>query len=322
MVTNGESSPAGSTVIIANPAARGGAAGKRLARVEGRLRAILGNASIVRTGKRGDAISLAREMAMKGATTILAMGGDGTANEIVNGIMSAGLPDGSVSFGILPSGTGGDFRRLLVNSEDLLGCAKALAEPASALIDVGSLAFTGSGGRPGKRYFLNIASFGVGGLVDRYVDRSRKLLGGGATFFLATLRATIAYRAARVRLHIDGEETGEYDITNVFICNGRYGGGGMLHSPHSRLSDGKFDIIVIRDAPLRRLLGLSRRLYTGEHLDSDLVDVFSGSHVEAQTLTGNDAYLDIDGEPLGTLPAEFTLHRKALRLLNPKPGIL
>lgn len=310
------------TTVIANPRAAAGRVEREWDAITTAIRRALGDLMIVRTQRGGHAEELAREAIASGATCILSLGGDGTHHEVMNGIVGAQPEPASVAMGVLPAGTGGDFRKLLVGSDDIPSAARALASAEPANIDVGWMEFQSRSGAARQRRFLNMVSFGVGGLVDEYVERAPKHLGGKFTFFAATLTAFITYRTAKVRLRIDGDEVGVWAINNVMICNGQYSGGGMHHAPGARLSDGLFDIVVYERGNRIKEVGTLRRVYSGTHLDDPNVAHFRGAEVVAELVGDRPALLDVDGEPLGLIPATFKVEPGVLRLLNPRSDVL
>jgi len=310
------------TIVIANPNAAGGRVGRRWNNIEKQLRAHLGAISFQKTQYPGHGVALAKEAISQGYHTLLSMGGDGTHNEIVNGMMETEPEPGVLTLGILPAGTGGDFRRLLKNGATIESAAKALPDADSKPIDVGLVRFKTSQGVAKEGYFLNISSFGVSGDVVSLVNSSRKLLGGKATFYLATLRALIGYQAPTVRLQLDEEFIGEYPVTNVLVCNGQFAGGGMHFAPTARLSDGLFDVVVIKSQTLLRTVSLSGKIYKGTHIHEEDVLTFRGSSLRADITAMQSSLLDVDGEQPGILPAEFIVCPKAINLLDGRPDVL
>ena len=310
------------TVAVVNPNAAGGRVGKQWEDLERELRIRLGSVQFVLTERAGHAIELARSAVESGATTILSMGGDGTHNEVVNGIMLAGPAPGTINLGLLPAGTGGDFRRMCNHNADALTAAAALPGAEGLPIDVGSLSFCADNGSETDRYFINIASFGIGGLVDRFANQSKKRLGGKATFYIATVKALMTYKPATVRLRIDDRDMGEHTITNILVCNGRYCGGGMKFAPDAKLGDGLFDVIILRHKSILSTIAMTGSIYTGKHIENPTVDVHQGARVTAETITDAAAYLDIDGEAPGVLPANFRIHHHAVNLLDVRPEVV
>ncbi len=309
------------TVVIANPAAQGGRVGRQRGRIEAVLRDAVGAVEIRWTTGPADAPRLAREAVEAGATRVLSLGGDGTHSAVLNGVMAAGPAPGAVTLGVLPAGTGGDFRRLLVHGETLERAAGALADAPSVPIDVGRLTWTRDDGAPAEGWFLNLASFGIGGLVDRLVNASGKRLGGRVSFALATARALAQYRPARVRLVLDGEVVEPGPITNVLVCNGRYGGGGMMFAPDALLDDGRFDVVVLRHVSLWHTATSASSVYSGAHVRDPSVSVHRAARVEAEVLGDDPAWLDLDGEAPGRAPLTATVVPGAVRLLDPAPAV-
>ncbi len=222
------------------------------------------------------------------------------------------------ALGVLHAGTGGDFRRVLAGGGEL-DAVLGQVDAAPTTIDVIRVDYQSEGGARAQRYCLNLCGAGLPGTVVRRVNRSRKRLGGRATFFLASLRAVLDFHAPMLGLTLDGEALGQFRVQSVFIGNGQWAGGGMHLAPRARLADGALDVIVLRNAPLTKTIPLSRRLYDGSYLDSDLVHCYRGQALEVTSRSRDPVYLDIDGESPGTLPASFTVVPRAVDLLALDP---
>ena len=233
------------TVLIVNPKSQNGALGRKWPHLNKKLRRELGSFEDCLTGAPGDATRLAREAIESGAQRVVAVGGDGTINEVVNGFFRDGaLIDRDAQFGIIPVGTGGDFRKTLKVPNDPIRAAVILAQGNTRRIDVGKLEYTTHEGDSGLRMFINIASCGISGLVDKYVNQSSRRLGSKLPFMIATVRATIGYDNKRVRIEFDGnaDDSTEMIVNLVAVANGRYFGGGMFVAPEAELDDGFFDV--------------------------------------------------------------------------------
>jgi YegS/Rv2252/BmrU family lipid kinase len=307
------------TTVIVNPHSQGGRLGERWPEVADVVARVFPFDEAITRGP-GDATILARAALRGGAERVVAIGGDGTINEVVNGFFDeSGQPVApEASFAVLPYGTGGDFRRTLGLPRGLAEAASAIAHGVRRRIDVGRLTFVAHDGAPAHRMFANIASFGVSGVVDRLVNASGKRLGGRLAFMLATARATWSYRNQRVQLTLDGEHRVEATINTVAVANGRYFGGGMMVAPNAELDDGMFDVIALGDFGLGDLLRSGRRIYRGTHLTMDKVTARRARVVEAEGIDPNALIeLDVDGEALGRLPARFELRHGALWLIAP-----
>ena len=309
-------------VVIANPAAAGGRVGRDKTQVTGLLERNLGAVRIAWTTGPQDAPRLAREAVEGGATVVCSLGGDGTHGAVVSGIMAASPAPGAVALGILPAGTGGDFRRILRHGDTLETAAAAMPTAASGPLDVGRISWTRESGGTDDGHFINIASFGIGGLVDRLVNESSKRLGGQATFYIATVRALLRYQPARLRLHLDDEVVETGPITNVCVCNSRYAGGGMMFAPDARIDDGLLDIVVMRHRSIAHVVGLSGAIYKGKHVDDATVSVHRSRTLRAELIGDDPAWMDIDGEAPGVAPCTAEALPGALRLLDVRPEVL
>ncbi|MEO6776778.1 MAG: diacylglycerol kinase family protein [Kofleriaceae bacterium] len=305
------------TVVIVNPKSQGGRLGKRWPELADLLQRQF-PFDDVHTESAGHATELVREALRGGAERIVAIGGDGTVNEVVNGFFDHGKAFAPhASFALIPFGTGGDFRRTLGIPVDTLEAAKLVAANHVRSIDVGRLDFVTATGAQAMRMFANIASFGVSGVVDRLVNESGKKL-GRLSFALATARAAWAYKNQRVQLIFDGDAQGrvEATINTVAVANGKYFGGAMMVAPNAELDDGQFDVIAMGDFGFADLLKSGRRLYQGTHLGMAKVTARRAKLVEAEPVDPNAIVeLDVDGEPLGRLPARFEVMPGALKVV-------
>ena len=306
------------TVVVVNPRSQGGKLGKRWKDLADTIgRAFPFEEAI--TQAPGDATRLTRDALRGGAERVVAIGGDGTINEVVNGFFDdAGKPIApEASFAVIPFGTGGDFRRTVQLPTELAEAAAVIAANHRRKIDVGRLEFTATGGGRAARMFANIASFGVSGVVDRLVNESEKKL-GRLTFAVATARATWSYKNQRVQLVFDGTDRVEATINTVAIANGRYFGGAMMVAPHAELDDGQFDVVAMGDFGFGDLLKSGRRLYKGTHLTMDKVTARRARVIDAEPIDPASVIeLDVDGENPGRLPARFELVPSALWLVVP-----
>ena len=308
------------TLVIANPMARHGFVGDNWPDLSARIVEQLGPVNLQLTKSRGDGLRIGKQAIADGARTIISFGGDGTHSEVVDGIMQSGL-NKEVALGVLHAGTGGDFRRMIPGAEELeSGCA-AIRDGQPVPIDIGWVQYVHDDGHREGRFFLNITSMGMGGLVDRFVAASESKSSGKAKYFKAVLRAQMKYKPAQIQLHIDGKDEGRHEISNICVCNGRWAGGGMMFAPEARVADGMFDVVLIRATSTLRGLPVMAGLYKGTHIRSPIVSTYRGRHIEVEILA-NTAWMDIDGEAPGVGPAEFRIHDQALRVIGIGPEFL
>lgn len=316
------------TVLVVNPKSQNGALGQQWHHLSSLIRRELAFEEVMTEGP-GDATRLTREALQRGAERVVAIGGDGTINEVANGFFEDGKPVAEgAALGVIPFGTGGDFRKTVHIPRDIPRAAAILARGRTQRIDVGLLKFMTREGSETTRIFANIASFGISGVVDRLVndawqspigELSSKKLGGRLSFMLATVRAGVTYKNQHVRLVFDDDTDNAVDslINTVAVANGRYFGGGMFIAPDAELDDGLFDVVAVGDLTLRDFLFNGYRLYNGTHLGMDKVSHRRVKKLHAEPVDNEIVELDVDGETPGILPATFTLLPHALDLVVP-----
>ena len=311
----------------------------------------LGDVDFEVTERRGHAIDLARRGALEGRTTIVAVGGDGTLNEVVNGVMqaraaaggagrpappaadvpsppAADTPAAGPRVGLIGLGTGGDFGRSLGIGRSLDDYLRALAEGQTRAIDLLRVGFRDDAGRACVRYVVNVASVGPGGLVDRYVERFPRLLGGRLSYGLAAAWALVECPRMRLRVRLTGlagarpGDSVERVLSTYLLglCNGAVFGGGMRLAPAAVPDDGLLDVVSI--APDSKWV-VARNLptvYRGRHLDVAGVELLRCRGLAVEPLDESAAEgltLDVDGEALGRLPLRAELLPGALSMLAP-----
>jgi diacylglycerol kinase (ATP) len=310
--------------VIANPSAASGATGKAWPGIASELRSHFGAFQVRFTKKRGDAMSLATEAAREGSKFIIACGGDGTISEVANGIIESGV---DAELGILPSGTGGDFRRTLEIPTRTRDAAEVLRTGKTELIDVGRVTFVSHKGEEMTRHFLGVASFGMSAeVVDRVKHggpdwlpkNTPRWLNGRVSFAVSMVQTALKTSAARVILQIDESRERRLTVTNLCVANARYFGGGMKIAPDAKLNDGKFDVVSIGDIGTVKILTNAPKLYAGSHLSMDNVDHLLAKKIVARPDSKERVVsLEIDGELPGRLPATFQIIPRALRLRVP-----
>lgn len=296
--------------LIANPAAGGGRVGREWETIRDTLRSVFPDLQLVRTTATGHATELAvRAIDDEQHTELLSLGGDGTHSEVAAGIAASKAAPGTIAFGALHGGTGGDFSRLLGRGE-LLDQALRLRDGPRAAIDLGRVRWDG-----GERVFLNEVSFGMSAAVCANVNNSGKRLGGKATFLIQTLRTLATYRPQPVEITVDGETFTPGPIQTALFCNGRWAGGGMQFAPNALLDDAALDLTVIRDPSTLRALRSAPALYNGRLLDQPHVSGHRGAEFAIRSL-GEPLWIEADGEVLGHTPATIEVMPAALVLLG------
>jgi YegS/Rv2252/BmrU family lipid kinase len=311
--------------VIVNPRSAAGSTRGRWAETASDLRTHFGPFSVAFTKGPGDAVDIARRGAASGRRLILACGGDGTINEVANGILNSG---GDAELGVIPSGTGGDFRRSIGIPTSIRDAARLLRDGRTELIDVGRASFTGFSGEPEQRYFVNVASFGLAAAILKRVKGSSSLswmplgqIRGRASFALSTLQEVVGIDAASVRVKIDDRNESSLRTVNFCIANARYFGGGMKIAPDARLNDGMLDVINIGDMGTNRILSKAHTLYRGTHTGLPEVKSVLAKRIEASSADPDiEIRIETDGELPGKLPAVFEVVPAALRIRVPSAG--
>ena len=300
--------------IVVNPNSANGQTGRGWEKLEAQAREVFGELVVGRTTGPMHAAELTRAALERGHRLILAVGGDGTLNEVVNGFFredgSKVAPDAAV--GILPRGTGGDFRRMAQVPLEWSRAVKHVHAASLRPIDVGRVRFRAHDGREAVRYFINVASFGISGEVDAAVNRASKWLGGPLSFKLGSLKALLGWKDRRVRLSADGGPTEELSISVVALGNGQYFGAGMRVAPGAQLNDGAFQATIWQRFGLQTFLFRQRGIYSGDHVKWE-----NSRSFPVKTLTAESderVLLDLDGEQPGTLPATFEMLPGAILL--------
>jgi YegS/Rv2252/BmrU family lipid kinase len=305
------------TLVVVNPASAGGRTGRRWPEVERELAGAGLDFQVAFTGGPGDATRIARKAVQEGRALVVAAGGDGTISETAAGFFAGGDPiGGATRFGVLPTGTGGDFRRTFGIPIETAAAARVLAAGHTRRIDAGRVNYVDHGGHPELGYFVNIADAGIGGEVVHRVNTGPKRLPGPVTFYLASVRSLLAYRNRSMTVTVDGLRR-EVVAQQVVVANCQFFGGGMRMAPMADPADGLLDIIVIGDVnALENARGLGK-IRKGTHLDghNPKFHLYRGHKVHVES--AEPTRLDVDGEQPGFLPATFEVIPGALELVVP-----
>ena len=313
-------------LVIVNPKSAGGATNERWAGVASDFRAHFGAFQVAFTKKQGDGIALAKRGAEAGRRFIIACGGDGTINEVANGILESGK---EVELGILPSGTGGDFRRTIGMPTDAREAAKQMRDGATKWIDAGRVTFLDHAGERVSRHFLNVSSFGLSASVIGRVKTSASLdwrpldvFRGRASFALSTLQEVLDLGYTTVRVKLDDGEEKLLNTINFCVANSRFFGGGMMIAPDARINDGFLDVVNIGDIRTAKIIFNAYKLYNGSHLDLSEVKHRHARRVEVAPANETQTiFIETDGELPGRLPAIFEIVPNALQVRVPKQEI-
>jgi len=301
--------------FVLNPAAGSGSAGRLWPAVTQTLRDRGVQYEYEVTQGALTATSFARQALRAGARTIVAVGGDGTINEVVNGFFLNDepiVPDASL--GIIPAGSSSDVARAL-GIPPGVAATQLLVDGRTLAVDLGRACFAGSAELP-VRYFLNNADVGIGGRVAAGGARFKRA-GGKAAFALSSVAAVLDPRPWRGTLALDDQDPMEVDAVTVVIALGPYTGGGMHIAPGARMEDGLFDVVTIDAMEPRDLLVNLPRIYTGTHLSHPAVHRAQARSV--RVVAEGDPLVELDGEIAGAGTVEFRILPGAMPIHVGKP---
>lgn len=305
------------TKLIVNPRAGTDSAPDRLVTINSRLRERFGSLDIVITAGEGDARGEGRRAAEEACDLLFIAGGDGTINEVVNGV--AGVAHGleRVTFGILPLGTGNDFASALGIPGDVDDALDLLLNGSRLAVDVGVL---------NDQYFVNVSAGGFIAEVSDAVNPQMKTVAGKLAYLLGGVQVLLDYEPLHARLEIpgggDARASGgrpspfpaEADLAAFAVCNSRLVGGGRLIAPDALVDDGRLDVCLIRAMATLEFVALLRRVSEGEHVEDERVTYFQTPALDL--VFDRAAKVNIDGQVLETDRCAYRILPRAARFLG------
>ncbi len=304
-------------LLVVNPMSAGGRTGRQWPAIADKLKGLGLEFDAEMTSRPLEAGEIARRGLEQGRDVIAAVGGDGTISETAAGFFENGEPvPTAAAFGVLPTGTGGDFRRTFNIPPDPLLAARFLISGRRRRIDAGRITFHAHAGLRELRTFVNIADAGIGGDVVDRVNRAPKFLPGSLTFLAASAQTLLTYKNRPMRVEIDGEGA-EMVVQQVVVANAQYFGGGMRMAPLADPCDGLLDVIVVGDVNLLENARGLAKIRTGTHLEAGNAKWSLHRARRVEVSSPAPIRVDVDGEQPGYLPAVFEVVPGALDLLVP-----
>jgi YegS/Rv2252/BmrU family lipid kinase len=314
-------------VAIVNPRSNLGATGLRLDALRRELDARLSGASyaLMSTERPGHARELAQQAIRDGATYLIACGGDGTISEVVEGMMQSGASE-RVALSALSRGTGGDFMRSLEayaktarpsHLPRARGAARSDAAGAAVnelRLDLARAEFTQKDGARTTRHVLNVASMGMSAEAVRWIDSQGRLgKRHRLSYLLSAFVGLLRYQVAELEVRVDGARLYRGPVQTAAVANGAFFGGGMPVAPDARLDDGLLDVVCIEPAGALSLLPFFFMTFLrGKHIGHPLTH--SARAHEVSLSSDREVWLEIDGEPVGTLPVRIEVLPARLRV--------
>jgi len=261
----------------------------------------------------GHAAQLAAQAIQAGATIIISIGGDGTLNEVINGIINGcsqqNLDTRNIVLGVLSTGSGNDFVKSLPHKHTIKSLFDAIKKGNKQLIDVGAATFSTREGEPTQRYFINIADIGIGGVIAEKLSRYKRWLGAHFTYQRAILSTFLSYSPQWLSVSTDTEEVA-IPMMSLVVSNGKYFGSGLGIAPAARLNDGRLEVVMLKNITVVdyvRYLPTIRKCRPVQHPQ---VSYSSSECVRIDTQT--PLPIDMDGEFVGVTPVVFSVLKEAI----------
>ncbi len=300
--------------MILNPASAGGITGRRQSEITNQLSRHLGTSySLCVTREPSEACVSARSAIRDGCDLIIAVGGDGTVQEVVNGFFSHGhLVNPDCQLAIISSGTGRGLAQSLGLPRTLKEQLNVICNGHRCTLDVGRVTFAAENGETAERYFINECQVGIGAEVVKRVRSSQKRIGGLIAYGSIALLMAFRYRARCLAITLDNSVEVASSLIGAVIANGAYTGGGMNLAPGARLDDGFLDVVLIHEQSIIQRLGNFPKIYSGQHITSTKVAYYQARQI---TITSEEhVLLEADGELLGSVPCSVDVLPAAIQV--------
>lgn len=266
------------------------------------------------TSEHGNGIEITKKAINNGHERIIAVGGDGTVNEVINGLFTnEKLVNQNVKLAILGLGTGSDFIRTSKIKTDINAFIDLLKNNTPIKCDVGIVNHMDSKGNTKEHYFINASNIGIGADVVNCVNSRSKVLGSKLTYLTGTIQTIAKYKNFHASILLDNNIKIESNFCGIVICNGQYIGGGMHIAPEALIDDGLFDIIVIKDISKIRLFSRFPLIYKGKHINLPEIEVYRSSKISIET--NLPTLLETDGEIPGYLPGQYRILPQCLSIM-------
>ena len=291
------------TCIICNPGA--GSVDDGASTVE-ELRAAIGSATIRLTRDTGQATQFAHRAADDGYDLVVAAGGDGTLNKVINGV--APHLD-RVRVGLVPLGTGNDFARTLNLPASIDDCMELLREGHVKAVDLVRVT------NGGVRYMLNVSAGGFSGAVGEKLTPEIKKSWGPLAYVRCAAEAFPELRAYRTSIVLDDTAPLELNLYNAIVANGRFVAGGTQVAPEAAIDDGQLDLVLVPERPMSEMMVMAAQMLVGTHLTSEAVVFRRAAKISISSTPG--MWFNVDGELIGNEPVTFEVMPRALQFIAP-----
>ncbi len=302
--------------VIVNPTAGNGRGKKKWSKFSRWLsKAGLEHIHVFTKG-HGDATVLAQNAIAEGYRKIITVGGDGTNNEVMNGIIGqTNVSPSKIIYSIIPVGTGNDWIRTYNIPRKPKKVIKIIQAGKTTYQDIGLVTYYDNGEQK-RRYFMNVAGMAYDAVVTKASANKRAQISNKLFYLMLVFRCLMNYKAPKGRVIFDGQiDEDHYYLVNVGIC--KYSGGGMQFVPHAVPNDGQFALTIARDLPKMQVIKATPMFYNGKAGEHPRVNTFFAKNIQVDALTDEPIFLEVDGEFLGGTPVEFSLLENALQIIVP-----
>lgn len=303
-------------MFIVNPASANGNTKEKWREYLPQIEKALGKIDYKMTEAPKHAIELTRKALADGFKTIIAVGGDGTMNEVANGFFNHdGTPVSTdARLAVFSQGTGCDYIKTLEHQKGLEDVLEVLLRNEEKVLDSGWV--IASDTEKERRFFLNIADSGIGGATSLRVNQNSKVLKGFISFMISALFTLLTYKDKKAKVYLDGELIVDGLINSVIVANGRYFGGGMKVAPEALMDDGILDVVIFHHMTRPVLLKSFPAIYKGDHIKNPHCSFHRGKHIMVETQgVENDMITELDGEQIGFTSAEFGIIPAGIKVL-------
>ncbi|SIR39901.1 diacylglycerol/lipid kinase family protein [Halanaerobium kushneri] len=300
-------------IAIVNPAAGSGKTARIWPEKSAYLKKEFNKFEDIYTEKPGDAVKIARSAVTENYDCIIAVGGDGTVNEIVNGMLSASRRKRRTKLIVYPLGTGSDLSRTLNLQTDTVKFSSLIKRGKSKQIKVLKAEFLNKQLEKDKRYFINIADCGMGAEVARNLNQSQKTMAGSLSYLIKIFQTLFKYQNKEMRVEADNKLIYQGKLNSAIIANGNYFGGGIKIAPEADLLQNKINLVLLKNFSKPGIIFNLLRGYYGRHLSHPLVE----SHLvkKVKITTAEKVELELDGESTGYIDAEFMISQSKIPII-------
>ncbi|MFA8451346.1 MAG: diacylglycerol kinase family protein [Bacteroidales bacterium] len=304
--------------VIINP----NSGGRRGEKIWGKIHQILQSKNIdfdfALTNSRGHAVEISCNAIYNGFRHFIVLGGDGTLNEVVNGVFSQSeCSPNSISLGVIPVGTGNDWRRMYGISKDPVKALKVILKNNTILQDVGLVSYNHKGIEK-DRFFINGAGLGYDALVTRRSNLCKERgFQGKWVYWLQIIGSVFKHKSNRIRLTVNGELVLQARVYTISVGICKYSGGGIPQVPNAISDDGLFDIMVLKRINILKAIGCLPQLFNGTFVKLNEVKTFRAKEISIKSDDRQSIYLETDGESLGHSPCLFKVIKRSIKMNVP-----